>query len=131
LNASAGEGFNAGTGVSASNAITVGELDVDVDELEDERALAVNSAIAVEKEIAADTLGLVFAAVGEPFLPYLETATRELIRLLDHYYEGIRKSACSSLLEFLHAFYVLSNPEQWQPGIPLVRPADCCGDLRE
>lgn len=126
MNASAGEGFSAGTGDSASNAIPVAELDVDIDELEDERALAVNSAIAVEKEIAADTLGTVFVAVGEPFLPYLETATRELIRLLDHYYEGIRKSACASLLEFLHAFYVLSNPEPWQPGLPVVRSPSYC-----
>ncbi|KAF8347702.1 armadillo-type protein [Amanita rubescens] len=49
--------------------------DVDLDKM-----LDVNSAIAVEKEIAADTLGTLFAATQGHFLPYVELSTLELIR---------------------------------------------------
>lgn len=97
--------------------------DVDIDEessVDAEKALEVNSAIAVEKEIAADSLGIIFSSVGEDFLPYIEPSTQELVTLLDHYYEGIRKSAVSSLFEFLKTFYELSKPEPWQPGVPVV-----------
>lgn len=46
--------------------------------------LEVNSAIAVEKEIAADTLGTVFAATSCHFLPYVEKSALELVGLLPH-----------------------------------------------
>lgn len=92
----------------------------DEDSADGDKALEISSAIAVEKEIAADTLGILFASVEDDFLPYLEQSTNELIKLLDHYYEGIRKSAVSSLFEFIKTFYSLSKPEPWQPGVPVV-----------
>lgn len=81
----------------------------------------VNSAIAVEKEIAADTIGTLFAATQSHFLSYVEPCTVELTSLLTHYYEGIRKSATDSLLEIVRTFYDLSNPPEWQPGTTSVR----------
>ncbi|KAF8329441.1 ARM repeat-containing protein [Cantharellus anzutake] len=97
-------------------------IDVDDDDFDDEKALAVNSAIAVEKEIAADTLGTIFTYTKEAFLPYLEPATKELLELLDHYYEGIRKSATTSLIEFIDVFQSLAGLPQWQSGLPLKVP---------
>lgn len=76
----------------------------------------VNSAIAVEKEIAADTIGTLFTNTQTHFLPFVEMCTLELISLLPHYYEGIRKSATDSLLEIVRTFYDLSSPEEWTPG---------------
>ncbi|KAF8311476.1 ARM repeat-containing protein [Clavulina sp. PMI_390] len=99
--------------------------DVDIDEISSvdaEKALEVNSAIAVEKEIAADSLGIVFAAVGSDFLPYVETSVGDLILILEHYYEGIRKSVVSSLFEFIKTFYILSEPSEWQPGAAVAVP---------
>jgi len=95
-----------------ANGNAVVELkDVDIDKIMD-----VNSAIAVEKEIAADTLGTIFAATRSHFLPYVEGSTIELVSLLTHYYEGIRKSSTDSLLEIIRTFYDLSNPPEWTPG---------------
>jgi len=95
-----------------ANGNAVVELkDVDIDKIMD-----VNSAIAVEKEIAADTLGTIFAATRGHFLPYVEESSIELVDLLTHYYEGIRKSATDSLLETVRTFYDLSNPPEWRPG---------------
>ncbi|KAJ8095137.1 hypothetical protein PM082_010359 [Marasmius tenuissimus] len=114
--------FNSGN--TASNAIDVsGETDVNgmpTAELEDidvDKLMDVNSAIAVEKEIAADTIGTLFSATHGHFLPFVEQSTLELVQLLLHYYEGIRKSALDSLLEIVRTFYDLSNPPEWQPGM--------------
>jgi hypothetical protein len=82
--------------------------------------LDVNSAIAVEKEIAADTIGTVFAATRNHFLPFVEQCTLELVQLLPHYYEGIRKSATDSLLEIVRTFYELSDHQEWLPGAKVV-----------
>jgi hypothetical protein len=88
---------------------------VDIDKM-----LDVNSAIAVEKEIAADTIGTLFAATRNHFFPYVEQCTLALVQLLPHYYEGIRKSATESLLEIVRTFYELSDHNEWQPGAKVV-----------
>lgn len=90
--------------------------DVDLDKLTE-----VNSAIAVEKEIAADTLGSLFASTGNHFFPYVEQSCIQLVPLLGHYYEGIRKSAMNSLLEIARTFYDLGTYPEWQPGAAVVR----------
>ena len=95
-------------------------IDIDLDEIDLEKLSEVNSAIAVEKEIAADTLGVISQATGVHFLPYVEGACLELEKLLAHYYEGIRKSATDSLLEIVRTFYELSNPPEWQAGLGVV-----------
>lgn len=91
--------------------------------------MEVNSAIAVEKEIAADTIGTIFAATGASFLPYVENSVLELVELLRHYYEGIRKSATDSLLEIVRSFYDISEPADWTPGLATVSSnisSSCC-----
>ena len=88
---------------------------VDVDGL-----LDVNSAIAIEKEIAADTIGTLFASTQIHFLAFVEPCTLQLIDLLSHYYEGIRKSAIDSLLEIVRTFYDITDHEPWVPGSNVV-----------
>ncbi|KAG8982413.1 hypothetical protein FRB90_006820 [Tulasnella sp. 427] len=87
-------------------------------------AITVNSAIAIEKEIAADTMGTLFEFTGNHFLPWLEPCTYSLIEQLQHYYEGIRKAALTSLFQFLRSFYQLSNSPLWEPGANLTVPLD-------
>jgi importin-4 len=112
------------TGSSRSNAIVVApgdeSVDIDVEDLDVDKILDVNSAIAVEKEIAADTMGTIFAATKNHFLPHVEPCVLALVELLPHYYEGIRKSATDSLLEFVQTFYELSAPQDWAPGMNIV-----------
>lgn len=114
-----------GTGTSRTNAIVIEsdgqQGEVDVEDLDVDKALDINSAIAVEKEIAADTIGALFAATGTHFLPHVERCTLVLVDLLSHYYEGIRKSATDSLLEIVRTFYDLSGPTEWQSGVNVVR----------
>jgi importin-4 len=108
------------SGSSPANAISVEDGTEEV-EIDLEKALEVNSAVAVEKEIAADTLGTLFVATREQFLPFVEQTALELIALLSHYYEGIRKSATDSLLKIIHTFHDLSGQPEWQPGANVVR----------
>lgn len=110
------------SGSSPASAITVGDEDANGNisiELEDtdvDKLMEVNSALAVEKEIAADTIGTLFAATQSHFLPFVEPCVLELVALLPHYYEGIRKSATDSLLEIVRTFYDLSDHTEWVSG---------------
>jgi hypothetical protein len=100
------------------------KLDDDEEDIEDETDLdaleamfsKVNSAVAIEKEVAADTIGELFAATKAAFVPYIEETVQVLIDLLDHYYEGIRKSAVGALFSCIKTIYELSNPQDWVPG---------------
>ncbi|KAJ7720579.1 armadillo-type protein [Mycena maculata] len=128
-----------GTGTSPQNAITIMDEKVDVNgndmvEIEDldvEKMMDANSAIAVEKEIAADTLGTLFAATQMHFLPYVEQCAMQLIDLLPHYYEGIRKSATDSLLEIVRTFYDISDHPEWQAGLSYQPLPSTVKDLNE
>ncbi|KAG8748057.1 hypothetical protein FRC10_009809 [Ceratobasidium sp. 414] len=106
------------TGNSSSDAIPVAadSQSIDIEDVDEDKELAVNSAIAVEKEIAADTIGTVFMHTRNHFLPYVEPCVHELVELLSHYYEGIRKSAVTSLFEIIQTFYELSTPAEWVSG---------------
>ncbi|KAF8631861.1 hypothetical protein AX15_002131 [Amanita polypyramis BW_CC] len=96
-----------------------GDMNGDLD-FEDADLLGVNNAIVVEKEIAADTLGTLFSATQNHFLPYVEISVLKLVPLLSHFYGGIRKSATDSLLEIVGTFYDLSDHQAWEPGtVPL------------
>ncbi|KAG6812751.1 hypothetical protein H0H92_000797 [Tricholoma furcatifolium] len=113
------------SGTSPANAIAVaddGDTSVELEDINLEKLMDVNSAIAVEKEIAADTIGTIFAACKAHYFPYVEQSALDLVSLLGHYYEGIRKSATDSLLEIVRTFYDLSDPQPWTPGAHVVVP---------
>jgi hypothetical protein len=108
-----------GTGAGSSKVVDEedieGEDETDLDALE-QMFSKVNSAVAIEKEVAADTIGELFAATKAAFVPYIEETVQVLIDLLDHYYEGIRKSAVGALFSFLKTIYELSTPQDWIAG---------------
>lgn len=96
---------------------------VDLEELNDS-FLNVNSAVAVEKEVAADALGEIFSHTRSSFVPYLEQSIEELVTLLDHFYQGIRRSAVNALFTFINTLNEMSNPTEWQPGHNVTVPLD-------
>ncbi|EKM50327.1 uncharacterized protein PHACADRAFT_178877 [Phanerochaete carnosa HHB-10118-sp] len=116
--ASFASGSTAATAISVEN-FDGEDIDVDID-----RLLDVNSTICIEKEIAADTIGALFAATGAQYLAFVEESTIELAAQLQHYYDGIRKAATESLLEIIRSFYEISNPPEWQPGQAVPVPLD-------
>lgn len=87
-----------------------------MDDIDTDALLKVNSAIAIEKEIAADVIGNIFASTKEAFLPYIEETAIVLQGLISHYYEGIRKSAIQSVFVFIITLNELSEPAPWVAG---------------
>jgi hypothetical protein len=121
-------------GGRASSSKTNGEEDLDGDDSEpDLDALEqmynqVNSAVAIEKEVAADAIGELFTATKAAFMPYVEECVTVLFELLDHYYEGIRKSVIVALFAFIRTIYELSEPQEWAQGATVV---SCPSELLE
>ncbi|KAF9397952.1 hypothetical protein BGX21_008330 [Mortierella sp. AD011] len=96
--------------------------DQDADETEEDLNYTFKSAIAEEKEVAADTIGELFSHTGSAFLPYVESAVKELIELVNHAADGVRKASCTALFIFLRTFYGLSNSQEWKAGLPVAVP---------
>jgi importin-4 len=105
------------------NGPVVVEEDEDTDEEDDvSLELNVNSAIQLEKEIAADAVGELFLNVGEGFLPYLDETAERLAELTETFYEGARKAALGSLWKFVITLGEIMVTEPWEPGLPVVFP---------
>ncbi|CEP12868.1 hypothetical protein [Parasitella parasitica] len=98
--------------------LTLGEGD----EEEDDNTFNFNSAIADEKEFAADALGEIFESTQSHFLPYVESSVQELTELSFHLFDGVRKAVVGSLFSFLKTFYVMSGSDEWKAGLPLAYP---------
>ncbi|KAJ2213540.1 hypothetical protein EV179_003765 [Coemansia sp. RSA 487] len=98
--------------------------DEDDDDDSENLPFNVNTAVADEKEVAADAAGELFANATEGFLPYVEDIAKELVELLGHYSDTARKSAVVALFAFIRTFNAMSKPEPWKPGVPLRVPID-------
>ncbi|KAI8344311.1 armadillo-type protein [Chlamydoabsidia padenii] len=99
--------------------LTLGDGDDDEDDFS---AFNFNSAIADEKEFAADALGELFENTRTHFLPYVESAVQELSELSYHLFDGVRKAVVGSLFGFLKTFYSLSEQGEWVAGLPVNYP---------
>ncbi|KAI7878296.1 ARM repeat-containing protein [Lichtheimia hyalospora FSU 10163] len=101
--------------------LTSSNIESDDDD-DDFGALAFNSAVADEKEFAADALGELFENTQSHFLPYVESSIQELNQLSFHISDGVRKAVVGSLFAFVRTFYTISNPDEWVPGLPINYP---------
>lgn len=94
---------------------------------EDWDDLGAVTAVAMEKEIAIEVMGDVLTHTKSKFLPYLEKTIAITLPLLDHSYEGVRKSAVSTLWRAYACLFGLEEDRgmaKWQPGLPLkVQPS--------
>ncbi|KZF21078.1 karyopherin Kap123 [Xylona heveae TC161] len=104
--------------------------DVDEEE-EDEDAwddLTAVTAVALEKEIAVEVLGDVLTHTRGNFLPYLEKTIENVIGLVEHNYEGVRRAAISTVWRAYACLWGMQEGEgmqKWKPGLPLqVKPTD-------
>jgi hypothetical protein len=79
--------------------------------------------MALEKEIAVEALGQVCAFTKKAFLPYLEKTVQTLAPMLEHSYEGVRKSVVSTLYRAYATLWEISEKDgqmqKWKAGLPL------------
>jgi hypothetical protein len=80
------------------------------------------TAVAMEKEIAAEVFGDIITHTRREYLPYLEQTVTKLLELVDHSYEGIRKAALGTLWRTFACLFGMAEGEgmgKWSPGLPL------------
>jgi hypothetical protein len=94
------------------------EAAMDDDEWDD---LGGVSAVAMEKEIAAEVYGDIITHTRRQYLPYLEETVTNLLELVEHSYEGVRKSAIGTLWRTYACIWGMAEGDgmdKWKPGLP-------------
>jgi len=97
-------------------------FDTEIEEEDLDDKFKVNTAVADEKEVAADAVSEIFEYTKEDFLPYLDNILNHLIKLTAYYSDTVRKASVAALFNFLCTFSGLFSPQDWTPGLPLVVP---------
>jgi hypothetical protein len=95
------------------------EAAMDDDEWDDINTV---TAVAMEKEIAAEVYGDIITHVRREYLPYMEETVKKLLELVDHSYEGIRKAALGTLWRTYACLWGMAEGDgmgKWKPGLPL------------
>jgi hypothetical protein len=113
--------------ISIGNQEVSGEvvaMDGDDDEEDEDNWEEFNSvsAVAFEKEVAAETLGEILTHCKHGFLPYLEKTVEILKEKSSHHYEGVRKAAVSTLWRAYATLWQVFEEKgmaPWQKGLPL------------
>ncbi|KAK3070692.1 hypothetical protein LTR53_010004 [Teratosphaeriaceae sp. CCFEE 6253] len=86
------------------------------------------TAVAMEKEIAVEVIGDVLTHSKSKYLPYMQKTVEVVLPLLDHSFEGVRKSAIGTMWRAYACLWGLAEDngmQKWQPGLPLkVKPTD-------
>ncbi|KAF1832495.1 ARM repeat-containing protein [Decorospora gaudefroyi] len=80
------------------------------------------SAVAMEKEIAAEVFGDIITHTRREYIPYMEATVTKLLELVDHSYEGIRKAALGTLWRTFACLFGMAEGDgmaKWTPGLPL------------
>ena len=99
--------------------------DSDSDDWDD---LGAVTAVAMEKEIAVEVIGDVLTHTKSKYLPYMQKTIEVTMPLLEHTFEGVRKSAVGTLWRAYACLFGLAEDggmQKWQPGLPLkVKPTD-------
>ncbi|KAF2279776.1 ARM repeat-containing protein [Westerdykella ornata] len=86
------------------------------------------TAVAMEKEIAAEVYGDIITHTRREYLPYLESTVAKLLELVDHSYEGLRKAVIGTLWRTYACVWGMAEGDgmaKWKPGLPLqVEPSE-------
>ena len=102
--------------------------DVDPEDDDEWDDLAATTPLALEKEIAVEVIGDLVTHTKSAYLPYFEKTIEVIMPLVEHPYEGVRKSTISTLhRSYAMLFSIAEETGQmpkWQPGLPLqIQPA--------
>jgi hypothetical protein len=80
------------------------------------------TAVAMEKEIAAEVYGDIITHTRAAYMPYLEKTVTTLLELASHDYEGIRKAALGTLWRTYACLFGMAEGggmQKWTAGLPL------------
>jgi hypothetical protein len=98
------------------------DMEDDDDDDDDWDDLDAVTAVAMEKEIAAEVIADVLSHTRKNFVPYFEKTIEAVMPLVEHSYEGVRKTAIATLWRAYACLWNLMEDhtgEHWTPGLPL------------
>lgn len=98
------------------------EDEMGADDDEDWDDLGAVTAIAMEKEIAVEVIGDVLSNTRSKFLPYFQQSMETVLPLVEHTFEGVRKSAIGTMWRAFASLFGLAESQgmaKWKPGLPL------------
>lgn len=80
-----------------------------------------STAVAQEKEIAVEVIGDIMTHISQDGMQYLESAIEIVLKLTDHFYEGVRRAAIGTLFRVYAAIWQLQGEhvKKWKPGLPV------------
>ncbi|KAK5167035.1 uncharacterized protein LTR77_007764 [Saxophila tyrrhenica] len=96
--------------------------DDDDDDSDDWDDLGAVTAVAMEKEIAIEVVGDVLTHTKSKYIPHMKQTIAIAAPLLEHTFEGVRRSAISTLWRAYACVWGLAEDggmEKWQPGLPV------------
>lgn len=98
------------------------ELDGGDDNYDDDDwdEFSTSTAVAQEKEIAIEVIGDIMTHISQDGLQYLESTIEIVLKLTDHFYEGVRRAAIGTLFRVYAAIWQLQGEhvKKWKPGLP-------------
>ncbi|RDW75125.1 hypothetical protein BP6252_06267 [Coleophoma cylindrospora] len=97
------------------------DMEDDGDDDEDWDDLSGVTAVALEKEIAVEVIADVLSHTRQNFIPYLEKTIETVMGLVEHSYEGVRKTAIATLWRAYACLWALMEDHtgsKWTPGLP-------------
>ena len=79
------------------------------------------TAVAQEKEIAIEVIGDIMTHISQDGMQYLERTIEIVLKLTDHFYEGVRRAAIGTLFRVYAAIWQLQGEhvKKWKPGLPV------------
>lgn len=79
------------------------------------------TAVAQEKEIAVEVIGDIMTHISQDGMPYLEKTIEIVLKLTDHFYEGVRRASIGTLFRVYAAIWQLQGEhvKKWKPGLPV------------
>lgn len=79
------------------------------------------TAAAQEKEIAVEVIGEIMTHISQDGMQYLESTIEIVLKLTDHFYEGVRRAAIGTLFRVYAAIWQLQGEhvKKWKPGLPV------------
>jgi len=98
-----------------------GATDLPSDDDDDWDDLDAVTAVALEKEIAVEVIADVLSHTRKNFVPYFEKTIEAVMPLIEHSYEGVRKTAIGTLWRAYACLWNLMEDhtgEHWTPGLP-------------
>ncbi|KAH8924295.1 ARM repeat-containing protein [Atractiella rhizophila] len=82
---------------------------LDDDDDIDSKVFEATTAMAMEKEIAADAMCELASYCKGAFVPYMEESTKMLLPLVNHIFSGVQCSAVSALMAFVQTGFELTH----------------------